>query len=188
MHGKIYLIRHGQFYWQIGKDQDFDSSLTSMGELQAKYLSMHLYKLLKGHSVHVSSSSLTRAVQTRDHFVQVHDSVESVFEIPFLKEASFHIGSHDGTNGSKSSSMYQEFYSRVVSGFYDLLSTAESANTLCFTHNGVIKCILRELLKDDKLNIKVRNASITVIDVVGKKISVRVIDDIYDLPYDLMTK
>ncbi|WP_024608710.1 histidine phosphatase family protein [Pseudoalteromonas sp. TAB23] len=188
MRGKIYLLRHGQFYWQTNKNRDLNSSLTNMGELQAKYLSVHLFKLLKGHSVQVSSSNLIRALQTRDHFVQLHDYVDSVTEMPFLQEASFHIGSHDGTNGSKPTGMYQSFYSRVINGFYDLLSSGEDTTKLCFTHNGVIKCILRELLKDDKLDIKVRNASITVIEVGSKIISIKAIDHIYNLPNDLVTK
>lgn len=187
MHGRIYLIRHGQFGWQENKSLGLDSALTNIGELQSMYLSMHLQKLLEGQSVHVLSSSLRRAIQTRDFFLQSHKLVNEATETTFLKEAPFHLASNDGTEGAKPSEMYKQFYRQVVAGFLKLIAGLNGKTVLCFTHNGVIKCILREIYNDEQFNTKVRNASITAIDIAKGSPSITFIDDVYDLPHHLRT-
>lgn len=160
--GMIYIIRHGQTYWNLSKrlQGQKNSALTTQGEEQTKTIATY-FKNRKIHKIY--ASSLGRARQTA-RIIALHIGLEKkhIFTIRSLSEMNF--GSLEGKLESEITveiekfladranykfprgENYESVYTRVVPVIQDIRRKNLKANALIVGHQAVNRAILGALL------------------------------------------
>lgn len=168
MHMRIYLVRHGETTGDIENrfGGDYDDHLTQRGIDESKALAL---KLASNKVQAIYSSPLSRARETAA-FISESTGAQIKF-IKGLKErnhyglltgmvkpeakkihpehvAELQKGLHHSLQGSES---YSHFKERVIRAFDEAIGEAFSPIVIV-THGGVIKCIVRDVLKMGELD------------------------------------
>ena len=175
---RIYFTRHAQSEWQINPNDDWDSSLTTIGHQQAQRLAYWLSRcpnLSNEKSVRIMSvyaSPLKRAQETASYVakslgltVNTHDS---------LSEAKFHVASYlpqyDDPLSTRISftplMKYQDLKSQAGEALQVLVKQAEICNgsVMAVAHGGIIKTILRLIVGSDTVCFRLYNTSLNLIE------------------------
>jgi broad specificity phosphatase PhoE len=182
----IYLVRHGETTGDL-EDRfggDYDDHLTPHGEQESRELAAKL----KGKGIKtIYCSPKLRALETatfvaaatkaeievindlreRNHYgvltgmVKADAKVKHPEHLEELKK-----GIHHNLKGSES---YPDFKKRVLKAFAEAVGEGESP-MMILTHGGVIKCIVREILKKGEME-NLGDCAILTIEKTDKGIS-----------------
>jgi probable phosphoglycerate mutase len=175
---KIYLARHAQSQWQLSPSDDWDTSLSVLGRIQAQRLGNWLaqHELVDANTrVEVSSlvaSPLKRAQETAECLaIALELRVETLEK---LREATFHVAEHlpsyadpkVSARAAALSNIYTMFKREVQLAFHDLVDRAELAGgpVMAVTHGGVMKTMLRIIVSQDAFCCRIYNTGIATIE------------------------
>lgn len=201
---KLYLIRHAHT-----KDNEMekysgysDTDLSETGKIQAEELNEFLKKNIKIDKIY--TSILKRTAKTIGEYAN-SENIE-LEKIEGLNEMNF--GNFDGLSLNEIKERYpedyqdfmrgkiefkfpkgediQEFYDRNINSFKDIVKECEDVDTVMIcAHMGTLRNILSYLLVDSfrlHWNIRIENATITVIEFMG---SFPVVKTLGYVPYDM---
>jgi probable phosphoglycerate mutase len=165
---QIFLIRHGQTTGDI-EDRyggDYDDHLSEEGKKQAQKLAQKLVG--KGIQI-IYHSPLRRAKETAKY-------LEKSLNVPALKVQNLRERNHYGIltgmvkadakkkhareveelgkghhHNVKGSEKYADFHARVTKAFGNIVENTKYSTVAIITHGGVIRFIVREILKKGEL-------------------------------------
>ena len=198
----IYIARHGETRWNVeGRMQGFkDSDLTKRGISDAKSLGESLKDI---DFDYIYSSPLGRALDTAKYIAQ-DDNIKIILD-DSLKELNLGIWEgmthedakekypiqyknfreHPELFESQGGESFLELIKRVEDGLNNIIKDENHENVLIVTHTCVIKAISVIVKNEDIKNFWnppfVNNTSLTISEVVDKKIKVLLESDVSHL-------
>lgn len=178
---KLFLIRHGQTTANLDRiySGQMDVPLTQEGRAQAQSIRPVLEKIRFDK---VYSSDLSRAIDTQKLALPGYEGVQT----PLLREydAGYLAGRHYGDypqelkeqfQATKNYSIFggestQEVCDRVAQ-FQRMLERENLENVAAFAHNGVLNCMLQNVIGTnfDKNAVRNNNCTINVYEYDGQK-------------------
>lgn len=187
----LYLIRHGQSYWQLDPCYGKDSNLTDLGEIQSKYLNKYILKLIHKdlESWIIYASPLKRAIQTVQSLKKDYILKEEICEACFHISPNLPQFSHPFIYKKKLSNeaRYQSFRNSLELILNKIILEKKHKTFYFYTHGGVIKTILRILHDNDSICYTINNCSITQITWKNSRWHVERLNEISFLPRKYIT-
>ena len=188
---EIYLIRHGQSQWQVGKSTSKDSVMSDLGHEQAQYLNKYVKKLmsLPSRKSVVYVSPQIRAIQT-----VLGLQTEYIIE-ERLQEAVFHVAATlpqfsmpQVYERQLSNNLdYSEFKKNIILFLNDVILQDKNKNIFLYTHGGVIKTILRIIHDNDALCYTILNCSLTKLTWHRSRWHINFLNDVSFIPKKCVT-
>lgn len=189
---EIYLLRHAQSLWQVGKTEDKDSEITSLGFSQSDNLNKKIKEIIdskdNNHCV-IYCSPMKRSLQT------IKSLGEKYIVDTRIKEASFHVSSslpkYESVNIYPkilvSERKYKIFKKNIHAFFNEIIKLNEKATIFIYTHAGFIKTALRVIHDNDGVCYTVNNCSITKLIWYRSRWNLYSLNDTSFLPRNLVT-
>lgn len=181
MSGKIYLVRHGETYWNsLGiMHGQIDIPLNEIGKQQAKNLAKNMLDI----SIDICyCSPLQRAVFTAKEILKFHDNVQLIYD-DRLKE--IYKGKLEGTHNNSEQLLKNEplkllmkynieskaHYFKRIKNFYDeILPLNVNKNILIVSHSGTVKMSKFYFdppdnnIIDEWYNIHIKNCELIILE------------------------
>lgn len=171
---RLYLIRHGQAQWQVGREGDLDSPLTPLGHRQSSATAGFLAaRLAEGtHLRDVAALFTSPLIRARETSVYLEQALGMQAElVPELQEAKFRLrpilakrAYPLGEVTTDLSAPYKAFAGQVFAALEGIVARSYPSRTaIAVTHGGVIKTVLRILAGSSSICYEISNASLTVL-------------------------
>ena len=172
----LYLIRHAQAKWQVERDTNLDSDLTSLGHVQSSALAQRMQSFFppvtaSGAALTLFTSPLRRARATC-RYLEAALAVEGL-AMPGLVEAPFRVADHlpvaltpFATESSRTGSAdYAEFRARAQDTLKSLFAVTGETGlpVVAVGHGGQIKTMLRVATSSDGMCFEILNTGVTIL-------------------------
>lgn len=196
---RLYILRHAQSQWQIQPNDDFDTSLSSVGCRQALATADWLARTDElgglGRSLDViCTSPLRRARETAECLGLALGVPLKVLD--GLREADFHVasqlaraaGPHHLPVGTPSE-RYLTYRDQVRMTLAELVEIAEAngGRGLAVTHGGFVKTLLRVIAGSDQFCATLYNSCLNAVEWRRGRWHVLAVNMWGHLPLDLRT-
>lgn len=188
---EIYLIRHGQSKWQVGKSTSKNSEMTDLGLKQSHYLNQCVKKL-----IHDSPDETIVYVSPHIRAMQTAEGLQQEFTLEKrLKEASFHVAKklpkfHTPRLYDRQLSndvKYNAFRNNIEKILQIIVTQKNYSNVFLYTHGGVIKTILRIIHDNDALCYTIHNCSMTRLTWYRSRWHLSSLNDVSFIPKEFIT-
>lgn len=176
---KIYFVRHGQSQWQVARDEDWDSLLTQLGEVQAAHLAAWLKPqpwLDARRRLEIGtlwSSPLQRAQQTAVPLAEALtlplQTDDDLREADFLVSSRLAQAEHPAAFPPPLRQLdpdYEALKIRANHILQRLVSAAEEngRSVLAVSHGGLISTMLRLATGNDVTSFWIYNTTLSLIE------------------------
>ncbi len=165
---EILLVRHAQSQWQLARDENWNTPLSTLGEKQAARLAWWLARSADIAPAALWSSPLERATQTAAPVARALNLPVALAED--LQEADFWIGAYLPTTESPGAERpdfrpeepYRQYRATVARTLAAMVETADAAGgpILVITHGGFIATLLRLISGSDWASYWLYNATL----------------------------
>lgn len=202
---RLLIVRHAEsaLNFENRIQGQLDSGLTKKGQMQAKRLAKRVKNF---HIDKIYSSDLGRAYSTTL-------ALAKVLKKPIIQDArlrEIQLGAWEGMRPEEVDRLYNKGYQRwlkkpslviipkgerlsafrkrITKSVMQIAKANYGKNILIVTHGGAITALLSEWLKADfdalLLSLHLENTGLTLVDFTGKRLRVRMINDIDHLAYN----